>query len=105
MNQKEFSEAFAGKHGTTKVDAFMWSRAIFSFLEEKILEDGYVYINGLGVFEIKEAKPRHLVHPITKKDVYVPAGKRVKFTPSADMERRLNSVKDSEKTEDINITP
>jgi len=79
MDQLKLVEAVAND---IKVNKSLAKRAVKSVIRNImrcIKEDGKVSISGLGVFRMKETKPRVGRNPKTGESVQVPAGKRVGF--------------------------
>ncbi len=79
MDQLKLVEAVSSN---IKVNKSMAKRAVKSVIRnivKHLKEDGKVSVSGLGVFRVKDTRPRMGRNPKTGESVQVPAGKRVGF--------------------------
>ena len=79
MDQSKLVEAVANDIKVNKSLAKKAVKSIIGNIMRHLRDDGKVSISGLGVFRVKETKPRVGRNPKTGESVQVPAGKRVGF--------------------------
>ena len=79
MDQLKLVEAVANDIKVNKSFAKRAVKSVIRNIIRHLREDGKVSISGLGVFKVKETKPRVGRNPKTGESVQVPAGKRVGF--------------------------
>ena len=79
MDQLKLVESVARDVGVSKSVAKKAVKSIIKNVMRYLKEDGKVSVSGLGVFRVKDTKPRTGRNPKTGESVQVPAGKRVSF--------------------------
>ena len=57
-----------------------------------LMTHGEVKITGLGIFRMKDTKPRIGRNPRTGEAVHIPARKRISFSPSTTIKKRINET-------------
>jgi len=89
MTKNEIITAVAEKTDSTKTAAEMFYRAMSEAIVEGLLVSGRVEIQGLGIFEVSEAKERKGRNPQTGEGMVIPARNKVKFKPAKSLREKV----------------
>lgn len=92
MRKSELIATVANLTGKEKKVVGEVLNTIVDVIRQSVKQGDKIRIAGLGTFSIADKPARRLKNPITKEDIFVPAGKRVKFSPSADFKAYINET-------------
>lgn len=90
MNKQDLIKKIAEKAEVQNVVAGKALDAVAKVIEEVLLEEGRLAINGLGTFEVKERAERTGCNPKTGEKINIPACKTVAFKPAAALKEVVN---------------
>ena len=79
MNKAELISAVAEKSDVTKKDAEKVLNSFVSVVMESLKKGEKVQLVGFGNFEVRTRAARKGVHPVTKKEIMIPASKSPVF--------------------------
>lgn len=66
-------------------------QTILEALTEVLVNEGKVDLKGFGKFDVAIREPRVGYNPSTKEKMLLPANKVIRFRPSAQLKRKLNT--------------
>lgn len=89
MDQLKLAEALTNDVKINKSIARQAVKAIMKNISKSLKEEGKVSISGLGVFRVKETKPRIGRNPKTGEKVEIPSGKRISFRPGRKLKKLI----------------
>ncbi len=90
MNKSELVAKVAEKASLTKKDAEKAVGAIFSSIEEALVEGDKVQMIGFGTFEVKDRAARTGRNPQTGKEIEIPASKNPVFKAGKALKDAVN---------------
>ncbi len=90
MNKSELVAKVAEKASLTKKDAEKAVSAIFSSIEEALVEGDKVQMIGFGTFEVKDRAARTGRNPQTGKEIEIPASKNPVFKAGKALKDAVN---------------
>lgn len=90
MNKRDIIKRVSGKTGFTNENAAIAVTAMIEVLTEAMYNEEKIQLQDIGIFELKEMKPRVVRNPRTGEPVEVPSKKSYKFKPAANIKRQLN---------------
>lgn len=90
LNKQEMVEKIRDK-GLTKHDAEVALNVFFETIKETLAAKESISLRGFGTFAIVERKERNGRNPRTGVEVKIPARNSVKFIPSNEMKKLVNS--------------
>jgi integration host factor subunit beta len=93
MTKKDMAKAIAEEMRLTQIKAREIVQKVFDGITETLLQEGRIELRNLGVFEVKQRKPRTARNPRTGGKVMVPARMVVTFKPGREMEERVGQLK------------
>lgn len=74
-----------------KKDAQRASQEFMEHIWEVLKDHGKIRLHGLGTFEIKQIPGRETYNPSTKGKTYMEPYLKIKFRPSAGLQRHINN--------------
>ncbi len=80
MFKTDIINELAARTGNTKIASELFLDSFIDIVLESLKKDKDVTLIGFGSFKVVPTKARVLKNPKTKKEIKVPAGKKVKFT-------------------------
>src|SRR4029077_2041488 len=90
MTKAEFVESLANTLNQTKSESERVLEAVVDVLKQA-LQRGEKVLRGLGVFKVRETKPRQARNPRTGEALSIPARKAAVFKPGKDLSALLNT--------------
>lgn len=90
MNKSELVAKVAEKASLTKKDAEKAVSAIFSSIEEALVEGDKVQMIGFGTFEVKDRAARTGRNPQTGNEIKIPASKNPVFKAGKALKDAVN---------------
>jgi len=90
MNKKELINAAAKKSALTIKETEAAFNAIMAVMEEALLANDKVQLTGFGTFDVKCQEERDCRNPRTGEQIHVSASRKVTFTPSVVLKKKLN---------------
>src|ERR1700689_2466536 len=95
MKKAEFVESLANTLNQTKSESERVLEAVVDVLKQALQRGEKIDLRGLGVFKVRETKPRQARNPRTGEALSIPAKKAAVFKPGKDLPFFLNpSAKD-----------
>src|SRR5215471_2158423 len=92
MTKKDLAKAIADEMGLTHAQATEVIQRVLDGITETLCEDGRLELRNLGLFEVKQRRPRKARNPRTGQAVEVPAKRVVTFKPGREMEERVGRL-------------
>lgn len=92
MLTKELIGRIAEASGLSKKKAEQLLSTNNAILRESLMAGKAVQLQGLGTLEIKERKPRVIVHPRTGERVMTPSKNQLVFRPVANLKDELKNI-------------
>jgi nucleoid DNA-binding protein len=89
MNKVQLAEHLAEKAGSTKKEALAWVELVFTSIEKALVKGEPVKLSGFGNFTVKNRPARIAKNPVTRKEVKVPASRKVSFKASELLKEKL----------------
>ena len=96
MNKIELLKAVAQKADLTQKDAEKIISAVFSVIEQALIDEERVQIIGFGTFETRTREARKGRNPRTKAEIDIPASKHPVFKPGKSLKEVVNHKKRAE---------
>ena len=90
LNLSDLFQELAEKSGISKTTAELFAKTFFAQIEEGLLQDGIVKINGFGTFKAQWNEPRKSININTGEEIIIPAHPRISFTPDTAIKERIN---------------
>lgn len=90
LNLSDLFQELAEKSGLNKTSAELFAKTFFAQIEEGLLQDGIVKINGWGTFKVLWNEARKSVNINTGEEIIIPGHSRITFTPEQDIKDRIN---------------
>ena len=91
MTKAEFVESLANTLNQTKSEGERVLEAVVDLLKQALQRGDKIDIRGLGVFKVRESKPRQARNPRTGEALSVPARKVAVFKPGKELATLLNT--------------
>lgn len=89
MRKEIYLEQIKNETGINKKDIDSVINAYFELLKEKLITEGKASITNFGTFNIKQTRPHIIFSPVDGKQIPTKGIKKVFFTTSKDLLRRL----------------
>ena len=86
MNKAELISAVAERTGESKAKAGELVDAVFEVVTDALTKGDEVKLPSFGAFAVVTTAARKARNPQTNQEVIVPAGRRARFKPGADIE-------------------
>lgn len=90
LNTQDMIDRLANRYGLSEDNAETLVKEFFRLVEEKLKEDKYVKIGGLGTFKLLEADRTKALHSDIKESSDKSLHSRVTFTPDVDLKENIN---------------
>jgi nucleoid DNA-binding protein len=91
MTKAEFVETLASTLGQTKVESDRVLEAVVQVLKQALQRGEKIDLRGLGVFKVRESKPRQARNPRTGEAISIPARKAAVFKAGKELSALLNT--------------
>ena len=91
MTKAEFVESLANTPNQTKSESERVMEAVVDVLKQALQRGEKVDLRGLGVFKVRENKPRQARNPRTGETLSIPARKAAVFKPGKERSALLNT--------------
>src|SRR5580692_154916 len=91
MTKAEFVESLANTLNQTKSDSERVLEAVVDMLKQALQRGEKIDLRGLGVFKVRETKPRQARNPRTGEALSTPAKKAAGFKPGKELSALLNT--------------
>jgi len=95
MTKAEFVESLANTLNQTKSESERVLEAVVDVLKQALLRGEKIELRGLGVFKVRETKPRQARNPRTGEALSIPAKKAAVFKPGKELSALLNTSAES----------
>ena len=89
MTKKEMAKAIAEETGLTQHQVQGIIQRVFDGITETLVREGRIELHNLGVFAVRQRKPREARNPRTGEKVQVPARLVVTFKPGRGLGERV----------------
>lgn len=89
ISRKELAAKLAAQTGMSKDVADKDVANVFDLLAEELASGNQVSLHGFGIFSVTETQARTGRNPATGEVMQIPAGRKVKFKPAANLKRSL----------------
>ena len=93
MNKTELVAKVAEKADMTKKDAEKAINAVFSSIEEALINSDKVQVIGFGTFEVREREERKGRNPKSGAEITIPASKSPAFKAGKGLKDAVNAAK------------
>lgn len=90
ITKQNIAEMLAEKQDTTVVAAKQMVEDLIEILTNELKAGNNIALRGFGTLKVVDTKPRKGRNPKTKEVIDIPAGKKVKFSSSAEIHEALN---------------
>jgi len=90
MTKAEFVETLAGTLGQTKAESERILEAGVDVLKQALQRGEKIDLRGLGVFKVRETKPRQACNPRTGETLSIAAKRTAVFKPGKELSTTLN---------------
>jgi len=90
MRQAQLVEKIARESGVRKARLKRVMKSLAGTVAEFLKNEGKASITGLGVFRVKEMRPRRGRNPKTGESIQVPAGKRICFKAGTKLKKAIS---------------
>jgi DNA-binding protein HU-beta len=90
MTKAEFVETLASTLGQTKTESERVLEAVVDVLKQALQRGEKIDLRGLGVFKVREAKPRQARNPRTGETLSIAAKRTAVFKPGKELSTTLN---------------
>src|ERR1700738_3295084 len=90
MTKAEFVESLANTLNQTKSESERVLEAVGDVLKQALQRGEKIDLRGLGVFKVRETKPRQARNPRTGEALSIPAKRTAVFKPGKDLSTMLN---------------
>jgi nucleoid DNA-binding protein len=91
MTKAEFVESLANTLNQTKSESERVLEAVVDVLKHALQRGEKIDLRGLGVFKVRETKPRQARNPRTGEALSIPAKKAAVFKPGKELSALLNT--------------
>src|ERR1700676_4376972 len=91
MTKAEFVESLANTLNQTKRESERVLEAVVDVLKQALQRGEKIDLRGLGVFKVRETKPRQARNPRTGEALSIPARKAAVFKPGKELSALLNT--------------
>ena len=91
INFQELTELLALKSGISRKDSESFLRALFSLMEEALIEDKQIKIKDLGTFKLITMEERESVDVRTGQRMVIPAHQKISFIPATHLADTVNA--------------
>jgi nucleoid DNA-binding protein len=92
MTKAEFVESLASILNQTKSESERILEAVTDVIKQALQRGEKVDLRGLGVFKVRESKPRQARNPRTGEALSIPARKAAVFKPGKELSALLNKT-------------
>ena len=82
MNKKDVAERLCEKLPLKKFEAHNFIDLLIETIRERLLKGEKVMLSNFGTFKVVKRERKKVINPNDKKEMFIPARKAVKFTPS-----------------------
>lgn len=96
MKNKELVTELSAKLGWTSQEVTEMLSAFSAVIGSKLVDDDAVYLQGLGLFEVKKKTERISVNPANGKRYLIPPKLVPVFKPGATIKSKLKELSDNE---------
>ena len=90
MTKAEFVETLASTLGQTKTESERVLEAVVDVLKQALQRGEKIDLRGLGVFKVRETKPRQARNPRTGETLSIAAKRTAVFKPGKELSTTLN---------------
>jgi nucleoid DNA-binding protein len=90
MTKAEFVESLASTLNQTKTESERILEAVTELIKQALHRGEKLDLRGLGVFKVRESKPRQARNPRTGEVLSIPARKAAVFKPGKELSALLN---------------
>jgi nucleoid DNA-binding protein len=91
MTKAEFVESLATSLNQTKSESERVLEAVVDIIKQALQRGEKLDLRGLGVFKVRESKPRQARNPRTGESISIPARKAAVFKPGKELAALLNT--------------
>src|SRR5437868_5847675 len=105
MTKAEFVESLANSLNQTKGEGERVLEAVVDVMKQALQRGEKIDLRGLGVFKVRETKPRQARNPRTGEAVSVPAKKAAVFKPGKELSDLLNTKAEEPEDQAQSRTP
>jgi nucleoid DNA-binding protein len=99
MTKAEFVESLAATLNQSKSESERVLGAVFAVLKQALQRGEKIDLRGLGVFKVRESKPRQARNPRTGEALSIPARKAAVFKPGKELSALLNKAAEEPEAE------
>ncbi len=92
MSKREITKKIASDAGITLLQAQKAYHGMLDGIKDALQKGERVTFSGFGSFEIKTRHERKGRNPKTGESITIPAKKRIKFTPSRELKKSLQTA-------------
>jgi nucleoid DNA-binding protein len=92
MTKAEFAESLAATLNQSRSESERVLGAVFDVLKQALQRGEKIDLRGLGVFKVRESKPRQARNPRTGEAISIPAKKAAVFKPGKELSALLNAA-------------
>jgi nucleoid DNA-binding protein len=92
MTKAEFVESLAHTLNQSKSESERVLEAVVDVLKQALQRGEKIDLRGLGVFKVRESKPRQARNPRTGEALSIPAKKAAIFKPGKELSALLNTT-------------
>lgn len=92
MTKAEFVDSLASTLGQTKSEGERALEAVVEVIKKALERGEKIDLRGLGVFKVRESKPRTARNPRTGEPIAIPAKKAAIFKPGKELSALLNKT-------------
>ena len=92
MTKAEFVESLASTLNQTKSESERILEAVTEVIKQALQRGEKLDLRGLGVFKVRESKPRQARNPRTGEALSIPAKKAAVFKPGKELSALLNKT-------------
>ena len=92
MTKAEFVESLASTLNQTKSESERILEAVTEVIKQALQRGEKLDLRGLGVFKVRESKPRQARNPRTGEALSIPARKAAVFKPGKELSALLNKT-------------
>ena len=93
MNKEEFINKIIAKTNATKKATEEFVKAYSEVLTESLAKGEGLTLVGFGTYKVSTTKARKGINPQTKKEINIPASKRISFSAGKTLKEKVNGKK------------
>ena len=105
MTKAEFIETLAQNLGQTRSESERVLESVVEVLRQALQRGEKIDLRGLGVFKVRESKPRQARNPRTGEPVSIPAKKAAVFKQGKELSALLNTTAEGSAAQPKNVEP